>query len=63
MTQKCSREMGNFLFGQRAPKHRLRMILKYYGPKTRVFGYQKRVDRLEAVASLDTYQITKYQVL
>ena len=63
MAQKCSREMGNFLFGQRAPRHQSRMILKYYGPGTCVFGYRKWVGRLEAIASLDAYQIIKYQVL
>ena len=39
------------------------MILKYYGPKTCVFGYRKRFGKLEAIASLDAYQATKYQVL
>ena len=48
MAQKCSREMGNFLFGQRTPRHRSRMILKYYGHETHVFGYRKGVGRLEA---------------
>ena len=60
MAQKCSREMDNFLFGQRAPRHQSRMILKYYGLGTCVFGYGKGVDRLEAVASLNAYKITKY---
>ena len=44
-------------------QHQSRMILKYYGLGTSVFGYRKGVGRLEAVASLDAYQITKYQVL
>ena len=61
--QKCSQEMGNFLFGQRAPRHQSKMILKYYGLRTCVFCYRKGVDRFEVVASFDAYQITKYQVL
>ena len=39
------------------------MILKYYGLGTCVFGYRKGFGKLEAVASLDAYQVTKYQVL
>ena len=39
------------------------MILKYHGPGTSVFGYRKGVGRFEAIASIDAYQITKYQVL
>ena len=61
--QKCSRKMDNFLFGQRAPRHQSSMILKYYGLVTCVFGYWKGVGKLEAVVSLDTHQIIKYQVL
>ena len=63
MAQKCSREMDNFFFGQRAPRYQSRMILKYYGLVTCIFGYWKGVGRFEAVASLNAYQITKYQVL
>ena len=63
MAQKCSREMDNFIFGQRAPRHQSRIIWRYYGLMTCVFGYWKGVGRLEAIASLDAYQITKYQVL
>ena len=58
MAQKYSRKIDNFLFGQRAPRHQSRMILKYYGLVICVFGYWKGVGRLEAVASLDAYQIS-----
>ena len=58
--KRYSRKMGNYLFDQHALRHQSRMILKYYGLRTCVVGYGKRVGRLEAVASLDAYQITKY---
>ena len=61
--KRYSRKMGNCLFYQHAPRHQSRMILKYYGPGTCVFGHWKGVGRLEAIVSLDAYQIIKYQVL
>ena len=63
MAQRCPQDMGSFLFGQRAPKHQSRMILKYHSLKTCVFGRWKGFSRFEAIASLDAYQITKYQIL
>ena len=61
MAQKCFREMGNF--GQHAPRHQSKMISRYHGLETCVFGHRKSFGRLEAVASLDAYQITNYQFL
>ena len=58
MAQKCFGEMGNF--GQHAPKHQSKMISRYHGLGT-LFCSLKRFDRFETVASLDAYQITKYQ--
>ena len=59
MAQKCYREMGNF--GQHAPRHQSKMISRYHRHETCVFGHRKSFGRLEAVASLDAYQITNYQ--
>ena len=39
------------------------MVSKYHGFEIRVFSHQEDFDRLEAVASLDAYQITNYQFL
>ena len=39
------------------------MTLKYYGLGTCIFGHRENFDRLEAIASLDAYQITNYQFL
>ena len=61
MAQKCFREMGNF--GQHAPRHQSNMISRYHGLETCVFGHQKSFGWLEAIASLDPYQITNYQFL
>ena len=61
MTQKYFREMINF--GQHALRHRSKMVSKYHDLGICVFGHRKGFDRLEAVASLDAYQITNYQFL
>ena len=61
MTQKYSREMINF--GQHAPRHQSKMVSKYHDLGICVFGHRKGFDRLEAVASLDAYQITNCQFL
>ena len=61
MAQKYSREMDNF--GQCALRQQSRMTLKYYGFGTCIFGHRESFDRLEAIASLDAYQITNYQFL
>ena len=58
MAQKCFRKMGNF--GQHAPRHQSKMISRYHGLGT-LFCSLKRFGRFETVASLDAYQITKYQ--
>ena len=60
---KVSSRHVQFFFSQRAPRHQSMMILKYHSLGTCVFGYWKGVGRLEAVVSLNAYQITKYQVL
>ena len=58
MAQKYFGEMGNF--GQHAPRHQSKMISRYHGLGT-LFCSLKRFGRFETVASLDAYQITKYQ--
>ena len=55
MAQKCFREMGNF--GQHALRDQLKMISRYHDLGTFVFGHWKGFDRLETIASLNTYQI------
>ena len=61
MAQRCFREMGNF--GQHAPRHQSKVISRYHGLGTCIFGHRKSFGRLEAVASLDAYQITNYHFL
>ena len=56
MAQKRSREMGNFW--STCPKHQ---FSEYHDLGILCFWSLKRFGRLEAVASLDAYQITKYQ--
>ena len=58
MAQKCFWKMDNF--GQHAPRHQSKMILRYHGLGT-LFCSLKRFGRFETVASLDAYPITKYQ--
>ena len=61
MTQKCSREMG--AFDQHASRHQSGWFQNITILGTCVFGPWKGFGSLEAVASLDTYQITNYQFL
>ena len=63
MAQKCSREMDNFLFGQRVLRHQLRSILRYHGFRIFIFDHWKGFGRLEAIGSSNAYQITEYQIL
>ena len=50
-------------FGQHTARHRSKMVSKYHGLGICVFGHRKGFDKLEAVASLDAYQIINYQFL
>ena len=62
MAQKYSQEIGNF--GSTSPKASIRVISEYHDLRDLCFwGHQKSFGRLEAVASLDAYQITNYQFL
>ena len=58
MAQKCYREMGNF-FWSTWPKALIKDDFKIL--RSWDFVWFKGFGRLEAVASLDAYQITKYQ--
>ena len=58
MTQKCFREMGNFR--SMCPKTLIKVISGYHDLGI-LFCSLKRFGRFETVASLDAYQITKYQ--
>ena len=51
------------IFGQHALRHQSKMISKYHDLETCVFCHRGGFDRLEAVASLDAYQITNCQFL
>ena len=58
MAQKCFREMGNFW--STCPRHQ---FSEYHDLGILCFWSLKRFGKLEAVASLDAYQITNYQFL
>ena len=58
---KGSREMSNF--DQRAPRHQSRTILECHSLVTCVWLMKRVFGGLGAIASLDVYQITKYQFL
>ena len=59
MAQKYSREMGNFW--SMCLEASIKLILECHDLRTCVFGQREGFGKLEAVASLDAYQITKYQ--
>ena len=59
MAQKYSRKMGNFW--STCPRHQLKMILKYHGLGTFFLVIERVLTGLKLLASLDAYQITKYQ--
>ena len=59
--QKCSRKMSNF--GPHAPKHQSKMISRYHDFGDLCFWSSIEFWRLEAVASLNAYQIINYQFL
>ena len=61
MTQKRSREMGNFWLT--CPKASIRVISEYHDLGDLCFWSWRDFGKLEAVASLDAYQITNYQFL
>ena len=61
MAQKYSREMGNFW--STCPKASIKVISKYRDLGILRFWSSMGFDRLEAVASLDAYQITNCQFL
>ena len=58
MAQKCFREMGNFW--STCPRHQ---FSEYHDLGILCFWSLKRFGKLEAVASLDAYQITNYEFL
>ena len=58
MAQKCFREMGNFR--SMCPKTLIKVISRYHDLGI-LFCSLKRFGRFETEASLDAYQITKYQ--
>ena len=61
MAQKCSREMGAFL--STCPKASIRDEFQVSWFWDLRFWSSRGFDRLEAVASLDAYQITNYQFI
>ena len=61
MAQKCYREMGNFW--STCPKASTENDFKASRFWDLRFWSSRGFDRLEAVASLDAYQITNYQFL
>ena len=56
---KGSREMGSFQ--STCSKASIKVISEYHDFGTGIFGHWKGFGRLEVIASLDAYQITKYQ--
>ena len=58
MAQKCFRKMGNFR--SMCSKTLIKVILGYHDLGI-LFCSLKRFGRFETVASLNAYQITKYQ--
>ena len=60
MTQKCFREMGNF---RSMCRKTLIKVISGYHDLGILFCSLKRFGRFETVASLDAYQITKYQFI
>ena len=51
------------IFWSTCPKVSIKVISEYHGFGVCIFGHWKGLGRFEAIASLDAYQITKYQTL